>query len=659
MINRTIAFLPISYLAIAPVLANEEPNRCSYELSCDEVIVVTGAKIAADSSITIDPQKPHQPIPSFDGSGLLKSIAGINVTRKGGAGGDISLRGLAGSRISIVNDGQHSSGTCGGRMDPPTNYVVPEAFDQVVVIKGPQSVRYGPVGSAGTVLFNKDRSMFYQPQTQGSLALTRGSFDRADYLIDIKTGTKDYYITMNANASESDHFKDGNGDAVQSRYDRNFFDAAVAYAPTTDSILEVSHKRARGSAEYADRANKASQINSDSWQLYANQEWTQSWVNNSELQLYWNENDHIMDQFDKASDTPLFGSNPKRTTVGATATNELEFSNNVLAWIGIDVMDSVMDTRRGASIDEIQMQTFERIYQMTNLGVFMESRYELSPNNALEYGIRVDHQDTDILGSWAINSSKPNKHTNLVSGFTRWEHQGLNQDSWTIGVGHSQRPADYWEINKVGRTLTLADEKTTQLDIGWTASGELPMSISGYLGSIKDYILIDNTQPIKARNINARIAGIEASTSYQIATHWDVAATFSYSYGQNHSDNTPLGQISPMETNISISYTLPTLEYSLLWRVVAKQNRVTVGHGNTVGVDIAESPGFGVLSMNASWKPTPAILVSFGLDNLLNKTYAEHISKTGAQNDLLPDDQKSIRVNETGRNAWVRASYRF
>ena len=46
-------------------------------------------------------------------------------------------------------------GTCGGRMDPPTNYITPQNYDQVEVIKGPQTVQYGPTGSAGTIIFQE------------------------------------------------------------------------------------------------------------------------------------------------------------------------------------------------------------------------------------------------------------------------------------------------------------------------------------------------------------------------------------------------------------------------------------------------------------------------------------------------------------------------
>ena len=40
--------------------------------------------------------------------------------------GDPVFRGMAGSRLGILLDGQEVLGGCGGRMDPPTAYIYPK-----------------------------------------------------------------------------------------------------------------------------------------------------------------------------------------------------------------------------------------------------------------------------------------------------------------------------------------------------------------------------------------------------------------------------------------------------------------------------------------------------------------------------------------------------
>ena len=107
-------------------------------------------------AVETDPRAPRQPVPAHDGADYLKTIPGFSVVRKGGTDGDPVLRGMAGSRVGILLDGQQILGGCGGRMDPPTAYVFPSAYDRITVLKGPQSVLWAAGTSAGVVLFERD-----------------------------------------------------------------------------------------------------------------------------------------------------------------------------------------------------------------------------------------------------------------------------------------------------------------------------------------------------------------------------------------------------------------------------------------------------------------------------------------------------------------------
>ena len=135
-------------LAFTPLLALAETQLSP--------VVVTAPTSDTALQVHTDPKAARQPIPAHDGSDLLKTIPGFSVTRKGGADGDPLLRGMAGSRLGILIDGDTLLGGCGGRMDPPTAYIYPAAYDQVVVMKGPHSVRYGSGHSAGVVRFERD-----------------------------------------------------------------------------------------------------------------------------------------------------------------------------------------------------------------------------------------------------------------------------------------------------------------------------------------------------------------------------------------------------------------------------------------------------------------------------------------------------------------------
>ena len=108
-----------------------------------EDVVVTAPRSEEPLTVRTNPRAPRQPLPAHDGADYLKTIPGFSVIRKGGTDGDPVLRGMSGSRLNILLNGEVILGGCGGRMDPPTAYVFPEAYDEIEVLKGPQSVRYG------------------------------------------------------------------------------------------------------------------------------------------------------------------------------------------------------------------------------------------------------------------------------------------------------------------------------------------------------------------------------------------------------------------------------------------------------------------------------------------------------------------------------------
>ena len=88
----------------------------------------------------------------------------------------------------------------------------------------------------------------------------------------------------------------------------------------------------------------------------------------------------------------------------------------------------------------------------------------------------------------------------------------------------------------------------------------------------------------------------------------------------------------------------------------APQDRFAVNQGNIVGQDIGRSPGFAVISLNASRRFGEHFRLSAGIDNLFNKTYAEHISRAGS---AVAGFAQTTRVNEPGRTAWLKLDASF
>ncbi|RUO28604.1 hypothetical protein CWE07_02055 [Aliidiomarina maris] len=146
----TLSHLSV-FIALATVNTGELSDREvlktkeSESTSSIERIQVTGELMSSPGVVELSTKRIRQPMPAQDGADFLRSITGFHTVRKGGASGDPVFRGMSGSRLTILTDGAFTLGGCPSRMDPPTAYITPQAFDFVTVIKGPQDVTHGPM----------------------------------------------------------------------------------------------------------------------------------------------------------------------------------------------------------------------------------------------------------------------------------------------------------------------------------------------------------------------------------------------------------------------------------------------------------------------------------------------------------------------------------
>lgn len=255
----------------------------------------------------------------------------------------------------------------------------------------------------------------------------------------------------------------------------------------------------------------------------------------------------------------------------------------------------------------------------------------------------------------------------LYSGFARYEHQLLSLPATAyIGLGHSQRFPDYWELFSGGADAFVAvdPEETTQLDLGLQYSqGALDAWFSAYVGQISDYILFAETlngmgmTTTQADNIDARIMGAEMGAEYRWSDNWKSDVSLAYAWGKNSSDGEALPQMPPLEGRLGLTWQRGDFSASGLWRVVAGQTRVAEGKGNVTSKDFADSNGFGVLSANAAYRLNGHFKLSAGVDNLLDKNYSEHLNQLGVAGGV--GQAASERFNEPGRTLWARLDMSF
>ena len=114
-----------------------------------------------------------------------------------------------------------------------------------------------------------------------------------------------------------------------------------------------------------------------------------------------------------------------------------------------------------------------------------------------------------------------------------------------------------------------------------------------------------------------------------------------------------LAQTPPLESRLSASYDAGgAWTFGALARLVATQDRVAIDQGNVVGRDLGRTPGFGVFSLNAARRLSRGLVLAAGVDNILDRTYSEHLNLAGDSAFGYPADP--VRIHEPGRTAWIK-----
>ena len=641
----------------------------------DEV-VVTAPRMVEPLKVETDPKAPRQPVPAHDGADYLKTIPGFSVIRKGGTDGDPVLRGMAGSRLNILVDGQNILGGCNFRMDAPTAYIFPEVFDKLTVIKGPQSVLYGPGNSAGAVLFEHKPVRFTEPGYQLHGSVTAANFGRHDEVLDGKFGNASVYGQVTATNSESDDYKDGDGNVVHSAYRRHSANGAVGWTPDADTRLELSGVTSDGHAAYADRGMDGVKFLRENVGMKFEREHISPLFEKIDAQISNNSVDHIMD--DQTLRTPgMMGyANLKRDTTDARVAVTLNISDPTQLTLGTDAQSNDHSSRTAPPSGVYT--AFSDDASFSQNGIFGELNHQLDETQRLITGYRADSwtaQDKrgamimnyNAMGMIANPSSGQEHNETLSSGFVRYEQQLDAPTTLYAGLGHVERFPDYWElISKqsvtTGSSFNTRAEKTNQLDVG--ALYKTPrqdFTVSAFYNKISDFILVDYSTKMgtgAVRNIDASTYGAELGYGQLLVTNWTLNSSLAYVHGDNSSDGAPLAQLPPLEGRIGIAYDDKQWSFGALTRLVAAQDRYDLNKGNIVGKDLGASSGFAIFSLNAGWRPTKTTLITTGVDNLFDRNYAEAISRAAGNGmgGAIPGYVQTIRVNEAGRTLWLRAS---
>ncbi len=628
-----------------------------------------------------------------DGGDYLSSVVGVSGSRMGGHGIDPVIHGQQQTQLNVINDGAYILGGCPNRMDPPTAYAAPDAYDSISIEKGYQSVQHGSGGSGGTILFER-KPLPFESDEFGYMGKVSGGFQSNGHAhdtgIDVGAGNKELQLRGLWSHFSMGNYEDGDGVEVRSAATSESYALLPVWMPTPDTTIKGSVELTRmDDVLYAGAGMDAPYSNGLTHRISLEHRVHGDVVKGFAVKTYRSGVDHMMDNFSLRANAGMkMKTGSTSDTFGGTLSGDLDVSGVPLT-LGIDLQNNDKDAKRYSGMAAASDATTPQSYMWPDVrirqtGLFAEADPELTDSLRLRVGGRYDmvkasadganqvfgavSANTLYFNHYGVRAEDKTEHN--LGGLLRLEYDVASNAMIFAGLSRSVRTAEATErymaanngvaANRWVGNPNLDPEKHHQIDVGVSLDGGAwKNTMSGYYDRVSDYIFRDLARGQSSvvatsgetiyRNINATLMGFEYETSYQLTPNWGLGAAFAYTYGQNRSDDDALSQIPPLEGKISVDYARDIWSFGSAFNFAMKQTRVDDG---TAQRDVRETAGYGTLDLYAKADLKP-FDVSVGVYNLFDKKYASHLNRSNAV------DPTEIQVNEPGRSVGIRISGRF
>ena len=180
---------------------------------------------------------------AHDAADILNQTPMLNSIRKSGNYGfDPVFRGFKYDQLNIViNGAQSATAACPNRMDPPSSQMAPNMMDRIEVLKGPHALRYG-TGFGATINFVPTRLRFTdKADTYGRVSSGyEGNGEVFTGEGQLGFSGKAYDVSIFGAWAQGNDYETGNGQTVQSDFERGSFGANLGFKLSNSQQLRVS-----------------------------------------------------------------------------------------------------------------------------------------------------------------------------------------------------------------------------------------------------------------------------------------------------------------------------------------------------------------------------------------------------------------------------------
>lgn len=681
---------------IATLLLSTLPAPILADHNIPEEIEVTG--VQTTTRLTLDTEPGDLPL--VDTSALLKRVPGANVNSNGPVTGIAQYRGLYGDRVSIHID--HAPALTGGpnAMDAPLTYTPPLLLKSLVVDRGIAPVSAAQESIGGHITATLDRGEFGESDDfifSGSIASRfNGNSDGSSTALKSTLSNNHHKLSAMFSHDEGDDTRVGDDDKIGgSQYRRGRYDLSYGWRNDNSSIEIYT-----GELDTRDTGTPAlpmdiNYIDGDTAGANVSTTFGEIVISGH---LSYNHVDHLMDNFSQR-EAPVSPMSYRANNATAHNTAWSLQARWPVASGYLSVGTDGNETVHTATITNPNSALFEvdnfNDAERDTYGVFTEWEGEIGEWH-VETGARVNRVKMDsesvsasgMMGMMAMNAdmlASAFNNGDLDEDFTYLDlvlnlsRPLTNNTTLNLGLGRKNRAPSYQERylwlplaatggladgrNYIGN-LKLDEETAHEVTAGidWqTAKAWVTPQL--FYRRIDDYIQgvpSDNTTAnmlstmmsgqaaLMFDNVDAKMYGADMGYGYIISSTLRLEGNLSYVRGKRRDEHDDLYRVAPLNNRLSLIYEQRAVMLALESVLYASQNKVSDFNQEE------KTSGYGILNLSGSYRLTPQLILSGGVENLFDNRYEDHLAGYNRNGDS--DIALGERLPGAGRNIYLAAT---
>ena len=627
----------------------------------------------------------------------LAELPGASVVKNGPLTGIAQVRGVSGDRVNILVDGMDITPACPNHMDPPLHYAASADTESLTLIAGASPVSAGGDSLGATIQARSLRPAFQAGeawQTKGKIDTGfSGANDGWNLGLNASTGNRDNALSYAGNFAQGDDLKFAKGTVKDSGYNsqRN----KLSYAHGSESGRFDASVSQHHVSDAGNPALPMDMIKDDANAVNLAWEGTLGDTRMTS-RVYWHDIDHLMDNYSLRPNTGAKMYAPATSTdIGLVLGGKRSVAGGRISfgaeWLQNEFATSSWTSTGVFSSDILRDATRER------LGIYGEWQGVLTGAWSANLGLR---SDTVNMNTGNVNASAGGTVAADRAAFNALSHKTTDHNwDWNALFQYAAAPDWGYEVGLARKTRspslleryewTPTNASAGQAD-GNTYFGQIGLKpevahslsaavkgktsrhdykVAAFYQRVSDYIVGTPylyTDPSKAapynvatsyrlqyQNHTAGLYGLDGSWRYDLGA-WRLSALLSYVRGRNLDTDSSLYRITPLSLALQAEHQAGAWNNSVRMRAAQRQDKLATY--NLPGLtNELPTPGYAVFDWHAQWQAAKGVKLNFGIDNLLDKLYYDHL---GGVNRISGGDiTVGARLPSAGRFAFAQLEW--